>query len=163
MLREMGMQIVPTRLADAAAAYEGNRIDGFMAIPMAALAFQWSTQARYVTDLRVGIINACWLIGHRAYDKLPAHDRDALRAAAAKLVLRMNETGQESDNRLLSTLFARQGLKVIPPSDTLRAEFFEAARAARTRLGDRLVPTPLLNRVLQLLADYHAEYSASGH
>ncbi len=162
MLREMGLQIVPTRLADAASAYDTKKIDGLMAIPMAALAFQWSTQASYVTDLRVGIINACLLVGNRTYDKLSEQYREALRAAGANLVLRMRETVREADDQLLSTLFARQGLKTVPMNQTFRAEFFEAARAARTRLGDKLVPTALLNRVLQVLADYRAEHGVAG-
>ena len=36
-------------------AYDDERIDGFIAVPSAALAFQWSAQARYVTDLRVAL------------------------------------------------------------------------------------------------------------
>ena len=162
MLREMGLQIVPTRLADAAKAYDAGRVDGLMAIPMAALAFQWSTQASYVSDLRVGIINACLLVGNRSFDRLPLAHQDALRAAAAKLVLRMQEEGRAQDEKLLSTLFLRQGLKTVPLDDGFRAEFFEAARAARTRLGEKLVPTALLNRVLQILADYRAEHGVSG-
>jgi TRAP-type C4-dicarboxylate transport system substrate-binding protein len=162
MLREMGLQIVPTRLADASAAYEAQKIDGFMAIPMAALSFQWSAQVSYVTDLRVGIINACLLVGNRTFDKLPETHREALRAASAKLVARMDETVQESDDKLLSQLFARQGVKTVPLSESLRAEFFESARAARTRLGEKLVPAALLNRVLQILADYRAEHGLKG-
>jgi TRAP-type transport system periplasmic protein len=162
MLREMGLQIVPTHLGDARAAYESQRIDGFMAIPMAALAFQWSTQASYVTDLRVGIINACMLIGNRSFDKLPFAQQQTLRAASAKLVLRMQDVGRAQDERLLSSLFPQQGLKVIPLDEHFRAEFFEAARAARARLGDKLVPTALVNRVLQILADYRAEHGVAG-
>jgi hypothetical protein len=74
----------------------------------------------------------------------------------------MHETTRASDDQLLSSLFARQGLKTVPLSEAFRSEFFEAARAARTRLGDKLVPAPLLNRVLQVLADYRAEHGL-GH
>src|SRR5262249_12374042 len=50
--REMGLQIVPLPVGEAARAFDDGRIDGFLAIPLAALAFQWSARARYVTDLR---------------------------------------------------------------------------------------------------------------
>ncbi|HWE30652.1 MAG TPA: TRAP transporter substrate-binding protein DctP, partial [Polyangia bacterium] len=50
--RQMGLPIVPLAVGDAARAYDEGHVDGFLAIPLAALAFQWSARARYVTDLR---------------------------------------------------------------------------------------------------------------
>jgi len=41
---------------------------------------------------------------------------------------------------------------------TFRAEFFAAAKAARDRLGERLVPPALLEKVLRLLVDYRVEH-----
>ena len=38
--RAMGMHVVPTPVHEALSAMEAGRVDGFMAIPMAALAFQ---------------------------------------------------------------------------------------------------------------------------
>ena len=55
-------------------------------------------------------------------------------------------------------VFEKQGLKHVPVSDTFRAEYFAAARAARERLGDKLVPRALMEHVLALLADYRAEH-----
>jgi hypothetical protein len=51
---------------------------------------------------------------------------------------------------------ARQGLRTLPVSETLRAEFFEAARMTRDRAGNQLVPHALLEKVLSWLADYRA-------
>ncbi|HEY2748371.1 MAG TPA: TRAP transporter substrate-binding protein DctP, partial [Polyangia bacterium] len=69
--RAMGLTIVPTPVPDAMAAMEGGRLDGFMAIPTAALAFQWSTQARYITDLRSGYLTGCVAITDRGVDLVP--------------------------------------------------------------------------------------------
>jgi hypothetical protein len=40
----------------AEGAYDEKRTDGFVAIPSAALAYQWSTQARYYAELRSGFM-----------------------------------------------------------------------------------------------------------
>ncbi|HEX4462674.1 MAG TPA: TRAP transporter substrate-binding protein DctP, partial [Polyangia bacterium] len=45
-LREMGLHVVPMPIDRAAHGYDSEQIDGFIAAPTAALAFQWSTQAR---------------------------------------------------------------------------------------------------------------------
>jgi TRAP-type C4-dicarboxylate transport system substrate-binding protein len=158
MSREMGLQLVPTALHEASAAYESNRVNGFMAIPGAALAFQWSTQVRYFTDLRVGFVAGCLLIANRAFDRRPLAEQAAARSIAAKVNVRMQQIDNEADAQLLGGLFVKQGLKQVPASDAFRADFFEAARAARERLGEKLIPSALLDQTLRILADYRAEH-----
>ncbi|HEX9103769.1 MAG TPA: TRAP transporter substrate-binding protein DctP, partial [Polyangia bacterium] len=81
--REMGLQIVPLPVSEAAHAYDEAHVDGFLAIPMAALAFQWSSRARYVTDLRGSYIWSCLVMTERSLQRLPAAYQESLRVAAA--------------------------------------------------------------------------------
>ena len=67
----LGVRGVALPIEQAYAAFDERRIDGFIAVPTSALAFQWFTAARYVTDLRVGFLRACVLITTRAFDPLP--------------------------------------------------------------------------------------------
>jgi hypothetical protein len=96
----------------------------------------------------------------RAVDALPQQHRDALRMATARLAVRFDAVSRRQDDALLGGVFAKQGLKVTPVSAKFRAEFFEAARVARDRAGEKIVPRELLARVLQLLADYRAEHGS---
>jgi TRAP-type C4-dicarboxylate transport system substrate-binding protein len=158
MAREMGLHIVATPIAEARSAYDQGKLDGFLAIPAAALAFQWSAQARYITDLRIGFLMGCILITNRTFDRLPIDDQEYIRSQLAKMDLRFEEIGTRQDNLLLGGLLQKQGLKPLPVSETFRSGFFLAARAARERLGNKLVPAALLDRVLRMLADYRAEH-----
>ncbi|HEY2744565.1 MAG TPA: TRAP transporter substrate-binding protein DctP [Polyangia bacterium] len=155
--REMGMPVQAAALEDAARMYDDGKIDGFTTMPSAALAFQWSTQAKYITPLPVGYVQGCMLLANRAWDRLNQHQRDAVMAAAAKCAHRFEEVGREQDQQLLGGLFQRQGIKIVPPSSALRAQFFEAARAARERMSEKILPHGLLDEVIRLLADYRAE------
>jgi TRAP-type C4-dicarboxylate transport system substrate-binding protein len=159
-LPEMGLRVVPTSLEQAARAYDEGRLDVFMATPGAALAFQWSAQARYLVDLRSGFLSGCMLLASRSFDQLTVEQQHAVRVAAAKAIARLEDVGRSQDEALLGGLFVKQGLKEIPVSDGFRSQFFEAARAVRDRLGEKLVPDPLLGRVLGMLADYRAEHRA---
>jgi TRAP-type transport system periplasmic protein len=161
----LGVHIVPTRIDEAYRAYEERRLDGFIAVPTAALGFQWSTEARYVTNLRVSFLRACILISTRAFDSLSLEARNALLTSSAKGMMQLEELGRSQDAQLLGTpgapgLFARQGLTIVPVSEGFRSEFFSQARAVRDEIASRLVPKELLQRVLGLLADYRAEHRA---
>jgi TRAP-type C4-dicarboxylate transport system substrate-binding protein len=159
-LPELGVHAVPVALAEARAAYEAGRFDGFIGLPTAALAFQWATLVNHVTDLRLGFLSGCLLISTRTFDSLPLEAQHAFRHAAAKLQARVEDMGGEQDRALLSGLFARQGMKADPVGATFRAEFFAAARAAREKLGEKLVPLQLLHNVEGMLADFRGEHSS---
>jgi TRAP-type C4-dicarboxylate transport system substrate-binding protein len=161
MLGEMGLHVVPRPLDKASAAFEQGELDGFVAVPTAALAFQWSTQVRYFTDLRPSFLRGCLIIASRAYDQLSVDGQQAVRKAAARVLARLEEIGRAQDEELLGRLFEKQGLKRVPVSEGFRAEFFAAAQAARERLAGRLVPGALMQRVLGLLADYRAMHRST--
>jgi TRAP-type C4-dicarboxylate transport system substrate-binding protein len=158
MSREMGLDVVPAPLHEARRAFVDGKLDGFLAAPAAALAFQWSAEAHYVLDLHSAYLYGCLLVSEAAYQKLDAAQQTALRAGAARMLIGIEELGRKQDAQLLGGLFDKQGTRVVPVDEGFRTEFFSAAKAARDRIGDRLVPRALLERVLRMLADYRVEH-----
>jgi TRAP-type C4-dicarboxylate transport system substrate-binding protein len=159
MLRQIGLHVVPVPLEGAARANDEGRIDALFAVPTAALVYQWSAQARYLSDLRLGFLNGCFLVASRAYDMLSPEQGRVVSAAAAKAFLRFEDVSRVQDSALLEGAFQKQGLTRLHSSDLFRAEFFSAARAAREHLGN-LVSPALLTRVSEMLADYRAEHGS---
>jgi TRAP-type C4-dicarboxylate transport system substrate-binding protein len=157
MLRGAGLQIVALPLEKAGPAYDDKRIDGFSALPAAALAFQWSAQARYFTELPMDYLVGCVLVSTHAFDALPLDERRVLVGAMGKLALRAQDLEERMSEALFGSLFEKQGMHRVPPSKLLWAQFFEGARDARMRLAGKLVDRALLTRVLGWLGDYHAE------
>jgi TRAP-type transport system periplasmic protein len=158
-MREMKLNVVPLPLERAAQAFDDGKLDGFLAIPLTALTFQWLTQTRFVTDLRQGYLLGCMAISERAMARLPMLHQRALRQAAAWLGERLEETARRTDESLLSGAFKARGVTLVPVSESFRAEYFAAAEAAREPVAEKYVPRGLLDRVLRLLADYRAEHS----
>jgi TRAP-type C4-dicarboxylate transport system substrate-binding protein len=128
-----------------------------MSVPTGALAFQWSAQARYMTDLHLSYLSACVLVSNRFFDELPYGARQQLRAGVARLQARWEQLAREIDRQLLEGLFEKQGIRSVPVSEAFRAEFLEATRAAREQ-NKQLVPEALIGRVLGLLADFRARH-----
>jgi TRAP-type C4-dicarboxylate transport system substrate-binding protein len=159
MSHEMALSVVPTDVDAAGRAYDEHKVDGFLAIPTAALAFQWSAQAKYITDLRPGYLTGCVAVTHRLLDRLTAEQQRSFRNSLGKYDAIFQEMGRKQDEALLGGLFQKQGLQPIPPSEGFRSEFFEAARSARERAATRFVSRATLDRVLKLLADYRAEHA----
>jgi TRAP-type C4-dicarboxylate transport system substrate-binding protein len=155
--RAAGLQVVALPLEAAGGAFDDKHIDAFAALPAAALAFQWSAQARYFTELPMDYLEGCVLVSTRAYDALSLEDRRLVTAATAKLAMRAADLEQRMSDELFGSLFEKQGMHRAAPSKLFWAEFFQRAREARNKLAPQLVDPDLLARVLGWLGDYQAD------
>jgi TRAP-type C4-dicarboxylate transport system substrate-binding protein len=160
-MQALGVPVVGETPDRAARLYDEGRVDGFIAAPLAALAFQWSSQVRYLTPLRVATLNACVIVVQHAFDRLSSESQTALRREIAKALVRLEDSGRAQDEALLGGLFSKQGVTTVPISATFRAQFFRAALETRERIGARLVGKHTLEHVLALLADFRAEHRDS--
>jgi TRAP-type C4-dicarboxylate transport system substrate-binding protein len=156
-LRSLGIPTVPTDVGDAMKAYDDDKVDAFVTIPMAALSYQWSARTRYFTDLRFAFLPGCLVVANRAFDSLSVDDQRAFREVAAKLLVRFEDLGRTLDRKLVGGLFARQGLTPVPASKMFRSELFAAAEEARQHVPPALVPVSLMQKVGGWLADYRAQ------
>jgi TRAP-type C4-dicarboxylate transport system substrate-binding protein len=160
-LPAIGVDSVPASVADAGRLYDDHRVDGFIVAPVVALAFQWSAQTRYVTNLPVSFLRGCILITDHALDQLSVGDQQLLRTATAKFIARLEDSQRAQDDLLLGGLFKHQGVTEVPVTSVFRAELAQEAQAVRARLGEQLLPSALLQRVLGMLADYRGEHKGN--
>jgi TRAP-type C4-dicarboxylate transport system substrate-binding protein len=131
-LRTVGIPVVGTSLEDAAPEYDRQKLDGYITMPAAALAFQWSAQTHFLTNLPLGFLSGCLLIANRTFDALPVEQQQALRQAAANFQAHMEDVGRQQDQALVEGgLFKRQGLQFVPVTDAFREAFYAAAETAR--------------------------------
>lgn len=156
--RLMGMSPMPLPLRAGAKAFDRGEVDAFYAIPSAALAFQWYVQVGYLLPLAGDYLTGCVVVKTSALDRLDVADRRVVEQAAAYMVVRIEELGRRQDAALLGGVFQKHGLETVPVSKKLRAEFFAAARRARSQLDEKLVSKALLTEALRMLADYRAEH-----
>lgn len=150
----IGLTSVPLPVAEASRAYDEGRVDGFIALPAAAQAFQWATQAPWVLDLRLGFISACLILADRAFDALSFEAREGLRAAAAKLFLRLEDVGRRQDEALLDGIIERQGLKRNALGPALRSAYRTARSGVWEKVSETILPKPVLDRVAKTLAEF---------
>lgn len=158
-LDELGVRSIVTSLDDLAGAYGKRVFDAFFAVPSAALAYQWSTQASYVADTGAAVLPACMVVANAAVDPLPLESKQALLASAGKFMSRFNDTSMMLDDALMGGLFEKQGLKKVD-APALRTELFRAAAAARKKLGAALVAPALLSSVEKMLDEYRSQRHA---
>jgi TRAP-type C4-dicarboxylate transport system substrate-binding protein len=157
----LGFSVLPLPIYDAAKAYEAKRHDGFVGTPAAALAFQWSTLARYYVPMPIAYLVGCLVVSTRAFDELSLGDQQALAGAAAKAVAHIDGVGREMDEQLLGGLFDKQGLHQVPASSALQVEYeVSAARARAELMAHHRVDPELVGKVEQMLIEIRKQTPA---
>jgi TRAP-type C4-dicarboxylate transport system substrate-binding protein len=156
-LSQMGIPIVPLPLEQAARAYDEGRVDGFITIPYSVLAFRFSAQARFFTDLESAFLPGCLVMARRALASLSPTAREALAAEAPTLKHELERVGRDTEEALLNGVFQHHGLEAVPMSSEFRRAFLDAGRQASATLGARLVPPGLVARVAAELERFRAE------
>lgn len=152
----LGLRVTPLPLDQVSRALDEHRLDGLIALPTAALAYQWSTQVRYFTPLPAAYLQACLIVSNHAFDALSVEDQRSLRAAGAKAAARFDQVCDGQDAALLGGMFEKQGLKKVPPTPALAAAFRARTRAAVERVDEPVVPRALRERVAVWLVEIRA-------
>jgi TRAP-type C4-dicarboxylate transport system substrate-binding protein len=151
--KEMGLSIQPGTLESVEPSFSSGQLGAFYAVPAAALAFQWFKNVGHLMDIHTGFLHSCIFVKIAAFDQLSIEQQRVVRAASAKLSGRLDEAGHQMDGKLLDEVFPSHGVK-REPYDRVRADYLAAARGAVDRLGDKLVPTALLERVRIALSEF---------
>ncbi len=76
--KEMGFQVLPVDTMDLMSALQSRMIDAFYAPPIAAAAYQWFGLAKNMCSFPVSPLITGFVIGDRAWRKIPASLREEL-------------------------------------------------------------------------------------
>jgi TRAP-type C4-dicarboxylate transport system substrate-binding protein len=156
-MRALGLTLVPLSFEQSRHAFDEGQVDGFLAPPAGAMAFQWSTQARYLLDVVTDWILGCVVISNTAFDKLTLEQRQIVRAATAKFLVRFDDVGAVADAKLLGGLFQKNGVTMVTPDARFRAEFESESQAAWKQV-DQIAPAKLLAEVRAILTTLRASH-----
>jgi TRAP-type C4-dicarboxylate transport system substrate-binding protein len=156
----MGLHTVPAAIDQLSNMYDAGQIDGMFVIPTAALAFQWTTRARYFIDLRSSMLPGCLVLSQKAYDQLGFEQQQALTAAAARFAIRFEELGRREEGLLLGSMLEKIGVKKLVASASLRSAFLNAATRALATVDEKTLPRELLNQAVAILRQYRAQHAA---
>jgi TRAP-type C4-dicarboxylate transport system substrate-binding protein len=154
----LGLHVTDELISDAFASYTAGKIDGFLTTPSAALAWQWTSQARFFMNLRLSFIASCLVVTTSSFEALSLVGQDAVRTAVARLLVRSERQAREQDDALLTKIFPKQGLQAVPVDARLAEEFNEASRAIRAHFDPKQIAPDVLRDLLARLADYRADH-----
>jgi TRAP-type C4-dicarboxylate transport system substrate-binding protein len=144
-LKVVGANPVRLGVTEVYAGLQTKMVDVVPASPIAALALQWFTKLKYMSDESFGIILGASLIKKEKFNQLSPEDQKVLKETALRAAAALDKIVRRDDAKAYDILLER-GMELVDTSP-FRAEWDQAAEETIDRLTGRIFSKSLLAEV----------------
>lgn len=160
-MEALGLSPVVLPVTDVLTAMQTGLLDVVAASPVTALVLQWHTRVRFRTELPVAYSMGVFAIESRAFAVLTAADRQIVRQIMAEIMDGLDGTARE-DNRRAREVMSDNGVQPVTANLDSIDDWRESVAGIYPELDGRPdVDLEMLDRVLDVLAEYRARHGAS--
>jgi TRAP-type C4-dicarboxylate transport system substrate-binding protein len=151
--KDAGYQPVPLSSTEILTSLQSGLINAFPTTPLAALSFQWYSEAKNMTDLKWAPLVGALVISTKTWQKFPENLRPAILEAAEEAGARVRQAVPQLDAEAIEAM-EKFGLQVhaVPPEIQLLWE--ERARASYSVFVDALIPAEMVAKVGALRTEF---------
>jgi TRAP-type C4-dicarboxylate transport system substrate-binding protein len=162
-LEVAGVSPVYLPLSDVYTGLQTGIIDTVATSPMGAIALQWHTKVKYLTDVPLFYLFGVLALDKKAFARISEADRKIVREVVLESVQPLDQTTRHGNENAREALRA-QGIEFVTTrSDAELSRWNEIAEETIQRLQAEEGYTPaLIDEMLSLLATYRSESSQSG-
>lgn len=157
--KAMGVSPFSLSVTDVLTSLQTGMIDGFYTSPLAAIAMQWYTKAKYMSMLPITNASGAVLITTKQFNKIPAHHQETLKKVAREHLKRLVKASRIENEEAVKVIAANHVELVEKPTGIDLQEFISVSLDVRQKLIGKLYSQELLNHVEQALKEYRTTKS----
>jgi TRAP-type C4-dicarboxylate transport system substrate-binding protein len=149
----LGVRPVPLSITDVLLSLQTGMIDTVYASSQGALALQWFTKIKTMSQVRMGYATGGVLITKKKFNQLSSEQQTSLKDLGKRY---LNQLGDKIRNENESSVKAMtdNGVQLAgTPSPADLEEFSQAGAKAREQLVGKLFPKKLLDQVLGIMKE----------
>lgn len=120
--RYVGLAPISLPLSDVLTGLQTGLIDTIVTSPIGALALQWHTHVKYVTDQPINYLAAMMIIDKKAFNKISKEDQAVVRDIMGKVYEKIDAQNRV-DNLAARKAMINQGIEFIKLSDDEKVEW----------------------------------------
>lgn len=161
-LKSFGISPIPLSIGDVLAGLQTNLIDTVAISPIVAIALQWHTQIKYVTNIPLTYIYATLLIDKKSFYKINKDDQKTVRNIMRKVFKRIDAQNRK-DNVLAFSALGNQGIEVLSPdAATLDVWYKKGEKARKIIRSQGIMSDKDVDEVSELLNEFRKKQETLG-
>ena len=154
VMAALGVSPVRMPITDVLTGLQTGLISVVGSSPLGAIAFQWHTRIRYMTDEPLVYLIGLFVIDKRAFAKLSDADQETVREIMNAAYARLDEANR-ADNARAHEALRQQGVEFVKAEpETLKQWRATAERVNRELAGEGMLSEELVDRAYRLLDEY---------
>ena len=152
-----GLSPVPLPLSDVLTGLQTGLIDTVAAPPVGAVALQWFTKAKYLTDLPITYVCGAMVVSSEAFNRMSAGDQEIVREVFGRANETLDGTSR-SDNQEARQALVKQGVELVhPTAETLEKWEVIAAAATERLVAQQGYDPAIMAMIRDLVQSYRAQ------
>ena len=153
-LESFGISPIPLNIGDVLAGLQTNLIDTVAVSPIVAIALQWHTQIKYITDIPLTYLYATLVIDNKEFSKLSVGDQKIVNDEMVKVFKIIDEKNRKDSISAFDAL-SNQGIEVISPEGDALEIWYKKGEAARAKIvTNGILSNAAFSDILELLNDF---------
>jgi TRAP-type C4-dicarboxylate transport system substrate-binding protein len=153
VFEDIGVPPIPMTIADVILALQTGQIDTVANSFVGAIALQWHTSTRYITDTPLLYAYGLLMITREAYDRIPARYRETVHEIMDRYFDELKKDIRKS-NRDAGQALIKQGIQFVPVTPENQAEFEQVVQRVKDRLLEKEFPGKNLTKLRQYIYEY---------
>jgi TRAP-type C4-dicarboxylate transport system substrate-binding protein len=127
---------IPLSVPDVMVGLQTGLVDVVYAPPSGAIALQWFTRIKYITDVPLIYLLGGLTVKKTVFKKISPHHQTMLKESFEQHMSRLKIVIRRENEEALAVM-AKHGAKILKPSDDQVNEFKALSNRAMKRLGDK--------------------------
>ncbi len=124
VFKAAGISPIPLPLPDVLTGLQTGLIDTVATSPVGAIALQWHSRVKYVTDTPLMYLYGVLIIQHRAFARLKPGDQAVVRSVLEDTFRRLDHIARE-ENRQARAALQAQGIQFVSPLPGEQEHWYE--------------------------------------
>jgi TRAP-type transport system periplasmic protein len=151
MFGKLGISPIPLPLTDVLTGLQTGLIDTIASAPIGAIALQWYTRVKYLTDVPLAYLYATLVVKEKAFMKLSEADQKLVKKTLSETFITLNKQNRADNVAALSAL-KQQGIKFVTPSKKQQQAWEKHANSTLDNLRkDGIFNAKLLDEMQSLI------------
>jgi len=156
IMKAFGLAPVTLPITDVMTGLQARLIEVIASSPIGALAFQWHTKIKYVTNTPLSYLYGTLVIDNRFFKKLTQPDQELVREVMGRVYAELDKINRQ-DNESAIQAMTTQGIEFVNTSETESNRWQEVATGLNQELGEEGgFSKALYQKILSRLNEFRA-------